>query len=226
MTAWHTTGSQRPLQERWDEAAAQVLKRGGGPIVPISEESLFRMNHWLERNPAELPAPPPPPSMALRRALDDIARVLDGYSSQISVIIERIAAIKRCKQFAARCTALGIKIDDGLLTPPSPRNELIGRLYGGDGRAEHIKCATTEEAHIVIAQLLSRCRALEGHAERLNKVLWLAAATPELDNIVVALGSRLLAIEGMVKTIADQQHELTEQVKKLKRPANRRAKHG
>ena len=150
---WHTTGNQRPLQERWDAAASEMLKRGGGPIVPVTEQSLFRMNYWLTQNPAELPTLPPPPSMALRRALDDIARVLDNYSAQFGVIVERIAAVKRCKQFEQRCTALGINIDDGLLTPPPPRTELIAILFGGDGRAEHIKCEDTSSAHVIIAQI-------------------------------------------------------------------------
>jgi hypothetical protein len=194
----------------------------------VTEQSLFRMNYWLTQNPAELPTLPPPPSMALRRALDDIARVLDNYSAQFGVIVERIAAVKRCKQFEQRCTALGINIDDGLLTPPPPRTELIAILFGGDGRAEHIKCEDTSSAHVIIAQLLSRCRGLEDHAERLNKVLWLAAATPELDSIITTFGDRLLAIETTVKSIADEHEELCRKVKALKttKTSSRRKRNG
>jgi hypothetical protein len=49
LQAWHdSSGDTRSLQVRYDECANMLRAKGGSPIVPITEQSLFQMRQELQ----------------------------------------------------------------------------------------------------------------------------------------------------------------------------------
>lgn len=232
MTAWSTTGTQRPLQERWDAVAAKMIEAGQTPINPISEETVFRMKEFLKAQPPRVPEPDSPSMAAATEAfslaVEAYERVRDGI----------LADQKLLKRGDKRVHAILHKVSDDMMAPPPPAREMLLNLsitqsfdirYMMPRGWPIPRFATVADGRRAASLVQLQVMNLEAISASLRDAFnFECIALPEQNRqLIFALASRLGALEDRTLALEQRNEELEQKLReRATKPRKGKQRHG
>jgi len=123
-------GDQRPLEERWREAASRLHPVGGREIGPMTETNLDAMEAEIMRL-----TPPPAWDPLVATAASEFLATIARYAEVRDGLLRRQRRLAEARSEWAH-QLLGL-ISDHLLVPPEQTQEMVDRLFGGQRSRSH-----------------------------------------------------------------------------------------